>query len=233
MTSIRDNAPRSCLAFLAVAVAVLGFGSRAARAEDGAGIWLYNTDWTANVINLSNYTLKIASSDYNVTEKDGCEPGGAGYQPFYFSKVDPFRSWQEKYTNGCNMTPYTYSGRVSIGFSSGYLQGYKFDVVFVREQCKGLAEHGYWIALEKNAGNWSTASNTKVQNRWATPLGDKKMHNVMTLISNDVMVALYSSNNKDVTLVVQQYKDSKYWDDAKHAVGLQLDFVDNGGKHVP
>jgi nitrogenase subunit NifH len=73
--------------------------------------------------------------------------------------------------------------------------------------------------------------------RWATPLNDNKMHNVMTLISPEVMVTLYSTDNVNATIVVQQLRGSDsngiLWDDCGAYKGNQLDFVDNGSTSVP
>ena len=88
-------------------------------------------------------------------------------------------------------------------------------------------------------GGWAPA-NTKAYGRWATPVNDNKMHNVMTLISPDIMVTLYSGDNVNATIVVQQLnawddQGTILWDDAAAGTyqGNQLDFVDNASTSVP
>lgn len=61
------------------------------------------------------------------------------------------------------------------------------------------------------------------------------MHNVMTLIGPETMVALFSGDNKHLTVVVQQLiaKDASgnvVWNDTRDTYrAYYLDFVDNRG----
>ena len=94
------------------------------------------------------------------------------------------------------------------------------------------------LVVDGGYGGWAPANST-AYGRWATPVNDYKMHNVMTLIGHDIMVTLYSGDNNNATIVVQQLYawDDKgpLWDDATAYTykGNQLDFVDNDGYSVP
>jgi hypothetical protein len=65
------------------------------------------------------------------------------------------------------------------------------------------------------------------------------MHNIMTFIGPKIMVALYSSNYNDITVVVQQLvatdaSGNVVWDDTENTYkGNMLDFVDSGSTYVP
>ena len=123
-------------------------------------------------------------------------------------------------------------------YSTGFPE-WKFDLVFVRQNGHNTVGYsGTWTALSPHGTQSWAPANTWSTGRWATPVDDYKMHNVMTLISPKIMVALYAADNVHLTLVVQQlYGENAageaLWDDTGSYEGNRLDFVDNGSSTVP
>ncbi|MBI5582790.1 MAG: ricin-type beta-trefoil lectin domain protein [Deltaproteobacteria bacterium] len=103
--------------------------------------------------------------------------------------------------------------------------------------CSGTTQQQWaWVGQSFLGQGWSSAANNWVYGRWATPVNDFKMHNVMTLIGPDVMVALYSADNRNLVIVVQQIyeaRGSAVWDDRSIYQSYSWDFVDNAGGSVP
>jgi hypothetical protein len=210
--------------------------------QSGPGIWVYNTTWSLNVFNLTNYNLKkIEPADNPTHEAGGCEPGGTGNYPFQsLGSLGPYRSYQETLGHGCNLAPLHYYGctvfEVQDPDPAG-LKNWKFKVCFDAQKADGLLEMGTWISLRKYADtqDWSPA-NTTAYGRWATPINESpaKMHNIMTLIGPKMMATVYSTNNKGIVVMVQQYwENAPGWDDSSNYHALPLDFVDNASSSVP
>jgi hypothetical protein len=118
-----------------------------------------------------------------------------------------------------------------------------FDLIFVRQRANNLAEHGFWVGLGPSSHGpsqgWAAANNW-AYGRWATPVEDVNMHNVMTLINPKYMVSLYSGDNTNLVVVVQQQYAKLnidgldvIIDDTNAYQGAKLDFVDNDGYTVP
>ncbi|HEX9156988.1 MAG TPA: hypothetical protein VF827_03150, partial [Syntrophales bacterium] len=117
------------------------------------------------------------------------------------------------------------------------LKNWAFEVCFQAQKANNLAEMGTWIYLKKYADTqgWSPPG-TFAYGRWATPINESppKMHNIMTLIGPKMMATVYSTNNKGIVVMVQQYWDSPDgWDDSLNYHGPALDFVDNASSSVP
>ncbi len=215
----------------------------AVAAEDGSGIWTYDAGRTISLVNLTNYPLTYLK----------VEEGGASY-PAYWGcgahqemldagkdwQVEPFRTklWWSSPTHW--YCPTAFDGKITL-YSNGF-SDWKFDLVFVGQHGNNTAGlSGTWTALYPHAANqgWASA-NTWSTGRWATPVDGsvKKMYNVMTLISPKIMVTLYSGDNVNITVVVQQLYEKNevggtLWDDTGIYEGNQLDFVDNGSSSVP
>ena len=221
---------------LAAVFASVGF---AQAGQSGPGIWVYNKTWSLNVFNLTNYNLKKIYTDAH--EAGGCEPGGTGNDPFQsFGSLGPYRTYQETLGPGCSLAPLHYYGctrfQVQDPDPAG-LMNWAFEVCFQAQDADGLLEMGTWIYLKKYADtqDWSPA-NTFAYGRWATPIKESpaKMHNIMTLIGPKMMATVYSTNNKGIVIVVQQYwENAPGWDDSSNYHGLALDFVDNAESRVP
>jgi hypothetical protein len=142
--------------------------------------------------------------------------------------------------HGCNLAPLHYYGCTRFQVQSPNVTGLKnwaFEVCFQAQDASGLLEMGTWIYLKKysDTQGWSPADSF-AYGRWATPINESpaKMHNIMTLIGHEMMATLYSTNNKGIVVIVQQYWDSpEGWDDSSNYHGLALDFVDNSESKVP
>jgi hypothetical protein len=242
------NIRKSALVAVAIVAAlfVLAPHSASAAAHLGAGIWIYNSFWTISLINLTDYPLTYMRED---------EPDAYGYPwcgngaiPMLAAgtdwQVDPYRTKIWEADRGGPVVPTMYHGKMTL-YSKGFKE-WAFDLVFVDQKADGVLEHGTWVALsphEKSTTQaWapaSTSDNDKPYGRWATPVNDLAMHNIMTLIGPKIMVALYSSNNNDITVVVQQLVATDapgniVWDDRENTYkGNMLDFVDSGSTYVP
>jgi hypothetical protein len=236
MTRIGGRGMRGRLVLVAVALAAVGVGASSSEADqNGPGIWIYNCNWTASVVNFTNYTMTMPAN--NLAESGGCEPGQTGPVPFHdFRTLDPYRTWMEGYANGCNVTPIHYNSGCTTFEVSGFPE-LDFDVCFAGQDAHDLAEKGEWIYLKPHdASQGWTAPNSWGYGRWATPVNESPpmMHNIMTLIGPKLMVALYSTDNKSIVVVVQQHwENASGWDDSSKYKGLQLDFVDNAESSVP
>lgn len=115
---------------------------------------------------------------------------------------------------------------------------YSFIIHFVEQApANALAGKGCWVSLQKPtppaANKWYNSSGALLNGRWCTPIGDTKMHNIMTMASDKFIVSLYSPDNKAVVLVLQQNYSSIWGNDAKDWMGWELDWVDNGESSVP
>lgn len=241
-TSSRAARRTLVLAIIALAAVFTSVGI-AQAGQSGPGIWVYNKTWSLNVFNLTNYTLKHRDDLSDAHERGGCEPGGTGNYPFQsFGSRGAYRTYQETLGHGCNIAPLHYYGcsvfEVQDPDPAG-LKNWKFKVCFQAQDAHNLAEMGTWISLKKysDTQDWSPA-NTFAYGRWATPINESpaKMHNIMTLIGPRMMATVYSTNNKGIVVVVQQYwENAEGWDDSSnyHTNELRLDFVDNSEDSVP
>jgi hypothetical protein len=208
------------------------------------GIWMYgtfSTNFSMTVVNLTDYQLTstprasvpipvYASEDYPYPFQNLMEP----------ISVAPYRSvlWKSGYS-GSLLDPQRYAGRIRFQLSTA-VGTRSFEVNFATQAARGAVPgRGTWIALSqvkfapvtdepwcRNSfcgGVWSTP--------WMDPIGvdlgwDYNMHNVMTLTTHDLVVALYSPDNLSIVLVVRQtHGDNDY--------APLLDFVDNDGRSVP
>jgi len=218
-------------------VAVLGVGT-AQAGQEAPGIWTYNCTLTFTLFNFTNYELKTVATTLST---DGiCD--GCAANVLRNVVVEPFRTYKQECTNGQFMVPCNWHGAVTLQAQplggGNTLRDWAFDIVFEDQNAHNLAEEGSWVYLMPHSPDqgWSIPSSTDTwaYGRWATTINDLKMHNIMTLIGPKVMVALYSPDNKNIVIVVQQYwENAAGWDDSKHWKGWQLDWVDNDGSTVP
>ncbi len=230
---------RTLVLTLVTLTAVFTSVGLAQAGQAAPGIWVYNKIWSLNVFNLTNYSLKKIYTDAH--EAGGCEPGGTGNDPFQsFGSLGPYRTYQETLGPGCSIAPLHYYGctrfQVQDPNPAG-LKNWAFEVCFEAQDAHNLAEKGTWIYLRKYADTqeWSQP-NTFAYGRWATPINESpsKMHNIMTLIGPEMMAAVYSTNNKGIVVMVQQYwENAEGWNDRSNYHGLALDFVDNASDRVP
>lgn len=240
---MQNRMPKGALAILGGMLALLVFGPRPAWADElGAGTWQYNTDWSIALVNLTNYDLTYLKTSEGAAPYPACVTGSceSEYNMLEVPNdwvVAPFRTklWLTDH-GGFLVAPNSYDGRLTL-YSKGF-PDWKFDLVFVSQNAHGLLENGNWTGLSPHSPSqgWAVA-NTWSTGRWATPRDDKKMHNVMTLISPKIMVAVFTAYKNHVVVVVQQVfqaeGDTTVWDDAAAYKGNQLDFADNCGSSVP
>ncbi|HME42685.1 MAG TPA: hypothetical protein VKF36_06340 [Syntrophorhabdales bacterium] len=232
---------KSVLVVVIIVAALFVWGPYSALADDlPAGIWTYETDWSIALVNLTDYPLTYLRSN---------EPGaypypwvGNGGEPMLEAgtdwQVDPYRTKMWLASSGGPALPIIYDGRMTL-YSKGFKE-WAFDLVFVDQKTAlHVREHGNWIALSPHSTTqgWAPA-NTWAYGRWATPVSDNKMHNVMTLIGPKIMVTLFSGDNNNLTVVVQQLiatdaSGNVVWDDRNTYKAYYLDFVDNAGSSVP
>ena len=234
---------KSGVMLVAAMLAMLAWSPRPALAQqEGTGIWVYNSDMSIALINLTNYPLTY---ERTASHPQYCGGGGDAASKLLKTdsdwQVEPYRTKIWNSSGGC------FEGAVTL-YTPGFPQCKPFDLVFIGQWacCTGWAGYGMWIGLspsETFAGpdtSWKDwwAVNNWGYGRWATPFDDRTMHNVMTLIGSACMVALYSSDNKNLVVVVQQYyqeatSSTALWDDTWKYPSYVWDFVDNGGSSVP
>lgn len=218
-------------------VAMLAWNEGPAFSDElGTGIWLYDTPMSISLINLTNYPLTYLDV--------GADPvssyGGSGGPEYILSyggcwSVAPFRTGVWNYDSG-GASPRSWDGARTLTVTG--IDDCTFDLVFKRQYYNNGGLHGFWVGLSPHGTGqgWSTAANSFAYGRWVTPVNDTKMHNVMTLIGPECMVTLYSGDNANLVVVVQQYYAESAgvtMDDTDAYQGAKLDFVDNAGSSVP
>jgi len=239
-----DKTKKNGWLVLAFTLALIGGSVTAVRAgeQDAPGIWIYNKMMNLSIVNMTEYTL-------NWDDKVWCE-GRFCQHPFYdmYNRwcpgVDPYRTsyWQTNTTNMSSaLEPLRWGGDMTFTMSSNNQTvnpEYTFIIHFVEQApANALAGKGCWVSLQKPvppaANKWYNSSGAMLNGRWCTPIGDTKMHNIMTMASDKFVVSLYSPDNKAVVLVLQQNYSSIWGNDAKDWMGWELDWVDNGESSVP
>lgn len=208
------------------------------------GIWLYPV-WTSHfsmtVVNLTDYQLRStlrSSTPSPVVTSDEAYP-----YPFQNLmdpiSIAPYRSalWKSGYSGAFG--PQRYGGRIRFQLSTA-AGARSFDVNFATQAARGAAVgRGTWIALSQvkftPVTNEPWCLNSFCGGVWSTPWMDPidvslgwnyNMHNVMTLTTPDLVVALYSPDNLNIVLVVRQTHGGNDY-------APLLDFVDNDGRSVP
>ncbi len=233
---MRNRIARTALALTLLAAAA----APATAGQKQAGIWIYSSDVTTTIINLTSYTLKLYGS--SVVEHDGCCPGTCGDVVFAYTglKVGPMTTWQEAVDDGCSSDPISWAGQAAFTFSGDYLADSGFDIEIANQDQAGditSGRNGTWFALSPRNGvanSWKPASATPHCGRYPNPVDDYKMHNVMNLINDKVMITLYSPDNKNLVIVAQQFNANlNGWHDCDAYGSYRLDFVDNSGDSVP
>jgi len=244
---------RRALVIIAAMFAMLALGPYPASACcGGTGIWTYNHEWSIALVNLTDFPLTYLKTE------EGAAPYPIWHNTYSCIKNDVYQDmldagddWQvDAYRtkvwvgDPCSfVTPSYWDGRMTL-----YLVGHpecSFDLVFVGHQAHNLAEHGNYTGLSPSpnepgpGGGWVLNVSNWAYGRWVTPVNDYQMHNVMTLISSKFMVALYSGDNNNLVVVVQQlYGEDPstgdlLWDDSNVYKAYHLDFVDNDNYAVP
>lgn len=236
---------RNPIVLSAVALTLLAAAAVPATAgQNGAGIWTYSSDITTTIINLTYYTMYLnIPRDNHMVEHDGCCPGTCGDVPWDYGglKVGPMSTWQEAVDDGCSSDPISWEGVTYFTFSGSFLADSGFDIVAANQDSASdltSGRNGTWFALSPRDGvgnSWKPASTSTTHcGRYANPVDDYKMHNVMNLINDKVIITLYSSDNNNFVLVAQQFDaDLEGWHDCNAYTAYPNEFVDNPGDSVP
>jgi hypothetical protein len=204
----------------------------AGAAQTGSGIWVYNCHFTIAIVNMTDQTLKF----HGQVKSQGYETQvyllGAITDNAY--SVAPWSTW----TWGCcahhQMDPTWFDGTITLTGKSEWA----FGIKATSQDASGDPKKGTWFSLvpaDPSTQQWA-APNAYSYLRWATPVNDLKMHNIMTLIGSEAMVAMYSPDNVNIVVVVQEYAGEREFDASKDPnsyVGWRLDWVDNSGGSVP
>jgi len=243
---------KSALVIVAIIVVMLAFAYPASACCGGTGIWTYNHEWSIALVNLTDFPLTYLKTE------EGAADYPIWYNPYYCTKNDVYqdmleagKDWQvDPYRtkvwvgDPCSLVePSYWDGRMTLYL--GGLPECSFDLVFVGHQAHGLLEHGNYTGLSPSPNKpgpgegWVLNVSNWAYGRWVTPVNDLQMHNVMTLISSKFMVALYSGDNNNLVVVVQQlYGEDPttgglLWDDSDLYRAHHLDFVDNDNYATP
>lgn len=225
------------LLLLALTLVFIGWGVETvgAATQAATGIWLYDTGISISVVNMTDYTLKWKSTVQTYGKDNDVGPFYDGYGNFY-SSVNSYRTKTWRSDSSSSISPSNWSGDLTFTLDT-VSDGYSVQIHFVQQSpANALAGDGCWVSLRatnSSSSPYSTSTNAWVNNRWATPTTDNKMHNVMTLISDAFVVSLYSPDNKNITLILQQNYSSTYGSDVNIWGGYKNDWVDNDGYSVP
>jgi hypothetical protein len=214
------------------------------------GIWLYPTpftNWSMTIINLTPYQLESTPRDSTINPVS--VNGGAAYSyPFQGLmepiRVDPYRGiiWKSRMSQVTSTNNYYGRMRFHLVASSWTRT---FEVNFAHQNGYGTAGvDGTWIALAQTKTEapleWTNdqwcAPGGYCGGVWATtfmkPLNygswSVDMRNIMTLTTDNVVVALYSPDNLNVILVVRDTSGG-----ADSYQQIQSEWVDNNGTSVP
>lgn len=208
-----------------------------ADARDGSGIWVYNADTSFSIVNLTEYTLSWDTSKVSCASYLGMQCNL--FPDKEHISIPPYRTIRNNFQSD-GITPTNWDGMLT--FKIATLEQYPFAINFKSEKAHGKAEDKHagtwmWLGPGTNSTGWCTfpatsANDTWCHNRWTTPVNDKAHRNVMTLVHQKFMVALYSPNNKDIVIVVQQYS-SNLGDESSKYKAFKLDWTYNPGSTMP
>ena len=232
------------VAIFVAMLTMLALNPHPASAE--GGIWSYYTNMSIALVNLTNYKQTYVSDDWVYTEAGGC----SGNQPLLDLgsdwQVPPYRTKTWSSTNGCITDPRNYTGSVKFHLldledSPSPIANSTFTLHFAAHHASGLNPgSGTWVELvrEPEQSYWSDVRDGFVYNRWSTAGSSVSVRpsNIMTLISEKFMVALYSPDNENIVIVVQQFyenQDGVIWDDTGTYVSYGLNFADNDAVSCP
>lgn len=235
--------------------------SQAQAQVPGTGIWMlrgYYHDYSITLVNLTSGQLVTYSDPRDVVVDHGCVDADSakpfvtpGSFPGTRLVLDPYETvvWAT-YTpivgTGC---AHFWDGKITFQaeFTDWSPPGsqFKFDLNFVSDKKSWLYKTGTWAYLTPAWGEswwdeegWGFTNDSfwpSISHLWTTHYGDGQMRN-LTLMQPDeyapVTVSLYSSDNYNLVLVVQETAAIQEAANATY-VGYQLDWVDNPDDNVP
>jgi hypothetical protein len=229
----------ACLLALGLTLsASVATGQKAASTSDGTGIWLWNATLNLHVVNLTEYNLTWTQHIVSY--------GRSVMSPWYDSYnrfcpgAEPYRTASWRTNPSSLIEPESWDGDITFHFANQSAAA-DFKLHFFQENDdQGYAGEGTWVSLlPVTWPNWSNYNGSsdftsrQVNGRWTTPVADKQMHNNMTMVSDSVVVSVYSPDNKNVVVAVQQNNSSTWGSDKDRWVGWQLNWADNDDLSCP
>ncbi len=218
-------------------------GGRPGTALAKNGIWWYGDDQehTISLINLTDYKLIATYNQVSVWMYSGeCYP-----YPFQYTgvNVDPYGSVIWKSVASVAGAPY-YTGTITL-LPEGMDQKWRFNLNFSPADPAHpwyQSSKGTWIyltATDTTNINWVPTWDPSLipdslylfYRGYATRLNDGHMHNLMNLEGTEIAVSVYSPDNVNIVVVVQQTENEPPTVDVYQA--WKLDWVDNDGDNVP
>lgn len=217
------------------------------QAQTRHGIWWYrhNEQFSITLINLTDHKL-TASSNTVTSSDEKCYP-----YPFehFGINVDAYQSaiWQTDVSLPWPSSVQYYSGKITFQLQDVDAI-WSFDLNF-KDQDAGSAScpgRGNWVYLTAtdttNPGwtpswndvsdDWSSLGSPYSYRGYATPLNDVgNLHNQMNLEGSEYAVTVYSSDNINITVIVQQTHEANQ--DPQTYQKWHLDWVDNDADCVP
>jgi hypothetical protein len=214
------------------------------------GIWWHrhNEEFSITLINLTDHKLIATSNTVTVgpSSQSDCYP-----YPFehFGVHVDPYKSaiWKTDVSLPWPSSVQYYNGKITFQIE-GMDPEWAFDLNFLPEDADGPGK-GTWIYLTAtdvdNIGwnniGWIASWLYEIYDwanlgpgyrGYATPLNDAgNLHNQMNLEGTELAVTVYTSDNINITLVVQQTHELDYPPQQYRA--WKLDWVDNDADGVP
>lgn len=216
MLAARSNAKVHLLAILAVIITIAMPTTATGTENTGSGIWWYGSYniYSVTLINLTKYPLITTYSSGN--SNDLCYP-----YPFehFTVNVAAYGSavWRSAETGVFEMN---YQGKLTF-LPNGLDPKWAFNLNMIHQDGTGAGDiKGTWLYLTANdttntgwVPSWDLIRLPEDLYRgmlgYATHLDDKKPHNLMNLEATGLpmAVSMFSPNNSDVILVVQELDD--------------------------
>lgn len=199
------------------------------------------THFSMTVVNLTD--RQLTSTSRSATPSPVISSDEAYPYPFQHLSdpisIAPYRSalWKSGYSGMWG--PQHYDGRIRFALNTT-AWSHSFDIDFIAQKARGAAVgRGTWIALTQvkisPVTNESWCNGVFCGGVWSTPWMDPlavnlgwnyNMHNLMTLTTPELVVALYTPDNLNLVLVVRETRGADYY-------RWIVDFVDNDGTAVP
>ncbi len=237
------------LVLCGVLAVVVGSTSQALAGRNGLYWYLNQTTVTVTLVNLTDYTLSLPADP----DQSRLGVGGANCLSYPFQHgvtVEPYSTAIWKTSNASNVT--WYYGKITF-LPTGMDPKWSFDLKFSHVYISYWKQYGTWIYLNAtcapdNSCDTSTygwfpgwvVPDVDAQDlfpywgRYTTPLEDTHMHNQMNLLGYEVSVSVFSGNNNDITVVIQQTgADYLNGQTPDPYVGWELNWVDNDGNDFP
>jgi hypothetical protein len=234
---------------LMVAVLVVVITSPTPAMANRHGIWwgLWHREFTLTLVNLTDQALTLAANTVAVGPSDqaACYPYPFQHHtlqlPQYSSAI-----WMSDTSRSYPDSVQYYRGKMTFQIQ-GMGSEWQFDLNFLPEDLAGSFSPGkgtwiYLTATDVSNPGWTPSWEYAIYDwidlgfpgyrGYATPLNDAGyLHNQMNLEGTDLAITVYTSDNINVTLVVQQTHALNYPPETYRK--WELDWVDNDNDGVP